>query len=132
MNCLRLVLAAFVVGGLALTVGADEKKPDKDNAKLLVGAWEAVKVDKEAGLPEGAVADFSKDGKLKVTFKDKDGKEQTMEGTYKVDGDKFTITMKNKDGEEKKKVINIKKISDDACTTTDEDGKAIEWKKKKS
>jgi uncharacterized protein (TIGR03066 family) len=128
MYAFRLMLAGFVVGTLALAAHADDKK---DNGKLLVGTWEATKVDDKAGLPQGAVVDFSKDGKFKVTFK-KDDKDQSHEGTYTVDGDKFTLNMKDKDGKEMKKVITIKKISDTECTTADEDGKTIEWKRKKS
>jgi uncharacterized protein (TIGR03066 family) len=126
MKVVRVFAVAIAVGALALAVGADDKKAD--NAKMILGAWEVTKADKDS-LPVGAVSDFSKDGKVKVTMK-KDGKEETHEGTYKVDGDKLTITFKDDKGGEKKLDITIKKCSDTECVT-ESDGKTIEWKKKK-
>src|SRR5438477_13005953 len=124
MDLVRGMLAGFVICALALVVSADEKKSsDKpENAKLLVGAWECTKSD-EGGSPVGMVADFGADGKLKVTFKNKDGTEgDTHEGTYKVDGNKFTMTMGKGSGEFKM-TITIKKISDAELVTEDEKGK---------
>ncbi len=127
MKTISLMASFIALGVLALAAGAEDKKDD--NAKNIVGAWEATKADKDAGVPVGAVADFSKDGKLKVTMK-KDGKEESHEGTYKVDGDKLVITFKLDDGKEKKLNITIKKCTETECVTED-DGKTIEWKKKK-
>jgi len=127
MNYLRLFVAAVVVGTLTVGVRADDKK--EDHAKLIVGKWEATKVDKDAGLPEGAVSEFFKDGKCKVTYK-MDGKEMSHDGTYTVEGDKLTINMKGSGSDEQKMVITIKKCSETECTT-ERDGKTIEWKRKK-
>ena len=132
MNLLRGIMCAVVLGTLALALRADDKKSsDKpDNAKLLVGSWECTKSD-EGGSPVGMVANFSKDGKIKVTFKNKDGSAgDSHEGTYKVDGDKFTITMGEGSGEFKM-VFTIKKISDTDLAIEDEKGKASQWNHKK-
>ncbi len=124
MNKLRLLVGGVVV--LALTVGARAEEK-KDNAKLLLGSWEATKAD-EGTLPVGAVVEFAKDGKMKVTIK-MDGKEVAHDGTFKLDGDKFTIAMKMGDNEVKH-TITIKKISDKELVTENEGGKGVTFKKK--
>jgi uncharacterized protein (TIGR03066 family) len=125
MNALRLLVAGAVVCVLSAGVQAEEKK---DNAKLLMGSWEATKAE-PGTLPIGAVVTFAKDGKMKVSAK-KDGKEESHEGTYKLDGDKFTITMKMGDNEVKL-TITIKKISDTELVTANDEGKVVEFKRKK-
>jgi uncharacterized protein (TIGR03066 family) len=123
---MRLLAAGAMLCVLALGVRAEDKKAD--NAKLLVGTWEVVKADKGT-VPVGSTVEFTKDGKMKVTHK-MDDKEQTIEGTYKVDGEKFSFELKMGD-EVRKKTITIKKISETEMTTADEDGKTVELKKKK-
>jgi uncharacterized protein (TIGR03066 family) len=125
MNALRMLVASVAVCALASGARAEEKKAD--NAKLLMGSWEATKVAPKT-LPVGAVVEFAKDGKMKVTEK-RDGKEETREGTYKVDGDKFTIKMKRGD-EVAEMVITIKKISDSELITANAEGAVVEFKKK--
>lgn len=124
MNVLRLMVASVMVFALSAGARAEEKKAD--NAKLLIGKWEAVKADPKT-LPVGATVEFAKDGKVKVTVKI-DGKEMSHEGTYKVDGDKFTLTMKMGDAENKL-TITIKKISDKELVTNSDNG-MVEFKKK--
>ena len=131
MNMLRLLVAGAVVCALTVGVRADEKKADDkkaDNAKLLVGAWEVAKAD-QGTVPVGSTVEFTKDGKIKVTHKQGD-KTETLEGTYKVDGDKFSFEIKVGDNVNKK-TITIKKISDTEMSTVDADGKTVELKKKK-
>jgi uncharacterized protein (TIGR03066 family) len=125
MTTMRLLAAGAMLCALTVGVRAEDKKAD--NAKLLVGAWEVVKADKGT-VEVGATVEFTKDGKMKVTHK-KDGKEEVGEGTYKVDGDKFKFKLKVGDNEFEK-TITIKKISETELSTTDEDGKAVEFKKK--
>src|SRR5438105_1659650 len=115
MNVLRLLVAGAVVCALTVAAGAEEKKAD--NAKLLVGSWEVVKADKGT-VDVGSIVEFTKDGKMKVTHK-KDGKEEVGEGTYKIDGEKFSFALKIGDNDVKK-TITIKKISETEMTTTDE------------
>ena len=125
MNVLRLLGAGVVDCVLALGVRAEEKA---DNAKLVVGKWEVVKADADS-LPVGAIVEMAKDGKVKVIMK-RDDKEVTHEGTYKVDGDKIVVTIKV-DDEEHKHTNKIKKISETELVIEHDDGKTIEFKKKK-
>ena len=126
MRTMRLLAAGALLCVLAHGVRAEDKKAD--NAKLLVGTWEVVKADKGT-VPVGSTVEFTKEGKMKVTHKEGD-KEESLEGTYKVDGDKFSFELKVGD-KVNKKTITIKKISETEMTTTDEDGKSVELKRKK-
>jgi uncharacterized protein (TIGR03066 family) len=128
MNALRLLVAGVMVVALTAGVRAEKKEEKKDNAKLLLGSWEATKA-AEGTLPVGAVVTFEKDGKFKTVGK-VDGKEETHGGTYTVDGDKFTLTMKQGDNV-MKLTITIKKISDTELVTASDDGKVVEFKRKK-
>jgi uncharacterized protein (TIGR03066 family) len=130
MNFVRVLFAGLVLCALALNAKTEDPRPDKssDNGKLLVGTWKATKADKDAGVPEGTVATFTKDGKFKVTF-EKDGKEEIHDGQYKVDGDKFSLMFK-KGSDDRELTITIKKLTDDELLT-EESGKRIEWQRKK-
>ena len=75
---------------------------------MLIGKWEVTKAE-EGTVPVGALLEFSKDGKIKATFK-KDGEEMKVEGTYKLVGDTLTVTMKEKE-EEKSDKVTITKLS---------------------
>src|SRR5262245_46124983 len=97
MRTLWLAVAGLVVLGLSTVVLAEDKKVD--NKEKLVGNWEVAKAD-EGTLPVGTVVSFGKDGKFKATGK-RDGQERTVEGTYTVEGEKFTIVMKEGDAERK-------------------------------
>jgi uncharacterized protein (TIGR03066 family) len=122
----RLILTAFVVASLSSSaLAADEKV---DVKKLLIGKWEAVKVD-ENTLPKGATVEFAADGKLKVIAK-KEGKDETVEGTYTVDGNSFTYKMKLGDLEHTAK-ITVKKISETELDTANAEGKGVLFKKVK-
>lgn len=121
MQILRIVLTAFVVAGIAAAVQAEEKKIDIK--KLLVGKWEAVKVDEGAGLPQGAVVEFKADGKLLVTPK-KDG--ETIEGTYTVEKDGFTANLK--DAMHK---ISVKKLTKTELEVTNDQDKTTTFNRVK-
>jgi uncharacterized protein (TIGR03066 family) len=122
MNILHLALATFVMAVLASASTAQDSK------KLLVGKWQAVKVD-EGTLPMGAVVEFSADGKLKVTMK-KGDKDDTVEGTYTVEAQSFTYKMTVM-GMEHSQKITIKKISETELDTANPDGKAVLFKRAK-
>jgi uncharacterized protein (TIGR03066 family) len=126
MHALRLLVGGLMVSALSVGVRADDKIADAD--KLLPGVWQATKADEQAGLNVGAVVVFGKDGKMKVTA-DKDGKDITVEGTYKVKGDKLDITLKLK--EEKQFTVTIRKLSADMLVTANDAGHVIEFKRKK-
>ena len=125
MNALKLFAVVAVVGLVGVATRAEEKP---DYAKLIVGKWEVAKAD-EGTVSKGAVIEFTKDGKIKATGK-KDDKEMTVEGTYKVEKDTFTLTMKVGE-KEHTQTITITKISDKELSTKDKDGKVVELKKVK-
>ncbi len=126
MNALRWMAAGLLVVGLAAAVRAADK-PDVSKEKL-AGTWEVTKAD-EGGPPTGAVIEFTKDGKLKVTHT-RDGKEETLEGTWTADGAKLTVAVKAKD-EERKHTVTVKKLTDTELAVQDEEGRNVEFKRKK-
>jgi uncharacterized protein (TIGR03066 family) len=123
MNVLKLLAALAVV----CLVGTGARADDKDTAKKLVGKWEVTKAD-EGTLPAGTTVEFTKDGKIMVTVKAGD-QDMTIEGTYKLDGDKFEIKFKMGD-QEHSNTITITKLTDAELHTKDKDGKVVETKKK--
>ncbi|MFL5338956.1 MAG: TIGR03066 family protein [Gemmataceae bacterium] len=125
MNAMRMLAVAAVVGLLAVGVRAEDKP---DTAKLIVGVWEVTKTE-EGGPPPGSTIEFTKDGKLKISAKMGD-QEFKIDGTYKLEGDKFTIMMKMGE-QEHTDTITIKKITKTEMSTTDKDGKVVELKKTK-
>ena len=122
MNALKYLAAAAVV----CLVGAGARADEKDYPKLIVGTWEVTAA--EEGVPKGAIIEFTKDGKITMTGK-KDDVEVKREGTYKVDGSKLTVTTEG----EGAKTTNIKitKLTDSEMTVESEEGKKVEFKKKK-
>jgi uncharacterized protein (TIGR03066 family) len=116
-------LALAIVGFAGSSLIGQEKK-EKSNKEKLVGVWEVTK--SASGIPAGAVFEFTKDGKLKISFK-ADGKDVNVEGTYTVDGD--TISSAGPKGEKPDK-NKIKKLTDTELITEDEKGKVDEFKKK--
>src|SRR5688500_4994824 len=125
MTALRLLAVGLVVGLLAAGGRADEKD---DYAKKVVGKWEVAKSD-PGTIPMGAVLEFLKDGKAKATAK-KDDVESTFDGTYKLDGKKLTLTMMIGE-KERTNVITIVKATDTEMTFESEDGKKVEFTRKK-
>jgi uncharacterized protein (TIGR03066 family) len=139
MNVLRLIFAGYLVAGLiglgALasvstpqaaaqgpTPAAKAEAPDKEK---LIGKWEVVKSD---DAPLGSILEITKDGKL--TFKVA-GKDQMIEGTYVVDGDKLLLTQKRPGGKERKDTFTITKLTDTDLWLKEEGRKrADEYKKK--
>lgn len=118
-----VAVAIVFVGG----VTADDKKVDP--AKL-VGKWELTKSE-SGNAPKGAIVEFKKDNKLAITI-DFNGKSLTLDGTYKVDGDKLTVTIKPPDGgKEDSDTDTIKSLTDDKLVLIDKDKKETELTKKK-
>jgi len=125
MNGARLLaIGAFVCLAGGLSRGDDKV----DYAKLIVGKWEVTKAD-PGTAPPGAIVEFTKDGKMKVTHKE-DDKDVSFGGTYKVEGKKVSMKFKIGD-DERAKTITITKISDKEMATKDEDDKVVELKRKK-
>ncbi len=132
MNAMRVLLAGAIVCLLGAVALADDKKDKKetksDNAKLIVGKWEVSKAD-EGTLPMGTMIEFTKDGKLILSFKVGE-QENKMEGTYKLKGDKFDIIFKMGDNEHTDEII-IKKLDDTTLSTANKEGKIVELTRKK-
>ena len=122
MNALKLLAAVAVVG----LVGAAARADEKDYPKQIVGKWEVVKSDE--GVPQGAILEFTKDGKIMMTGK-KDGQEVSREATYKLDGKKLTVTTGGDGG--KTTNLTITKLSDTEMAVESDDGKKVEMTKKK-
>jgi uncharacterized protein (TIGR03066 family) len=118
-----LVLALLVPAVLK----ADDKKDDKKNeetAAKLLGDWEITKSADDAAV--GALVTFDKDGKLliKITI---EGKEQKIEGTWKLD-EKGKLITESGGAED---TDTIKKLTADAMELENKDGKVTVMKKKK-
>ena len=80
-------------------------------------------------MPVGSVVELSKDGKAKATVKKRD-RQEWLEGTYKLDGDKIMINAVTQDKEEIKRTATIKKITDTDLVVENEKGETLELKKK--
>jgi uncharacterized protein (TIGR03066 family) len=93
----------------------------KSNADLIVGKWELTKGE---GAPPGTEMEFTKDGKVKVSMKVGE-KGVSLEGTYKVEGDKLTVTMMDKTDSD-----TIKTLNDTTLVMEDSKGKTAELKRK--
>jgi uncharacterized protein (TIGR03066 family) len=122
MNVLKYVSVAAVVCLIGPIARAEDKP---DYAKLIVGKWEVTKAAPDT-VPEGAIVEFTKDGKLTASFKKGDNTE-SVEGTYTLDGDKI----KTKIGDQERETITIVKISQTEMSTKDKDGKEVVLKRKK-
>src|SRR5262245_31750669 len=124
MNALaKVTLALAVVVAAGVARGEDKKEIDKNK---VIGTW---KVTKSEGAPPDAVIEFTKDGKLIVTF-EINGEKKTLEGTYKLNGDKLETAIKIGDMK-MTDTDTIKAISDDKMSLVDKDGKATELEKVK-
>jgi uncharacterized protein (TIGR03066 family) len=122
---LQLALAGVLAFGAA-AVAADDKKDDK--AAKLVGTWE---VTKGESLPPGSIAEFTKDGKLKLTVKDGDKVVLSAEGTYKIDGDSLTVKLKDPNGKDHEETMKVKSLTDKELVTFDDNKKTDTFKKTK-
>ena len=128
MGMLRLMATGLLAVGMVVAARAEDKKADAKDK--IVGVWEVVKADKTEGVPPvGTVIEFTKDGKMKVTHKNKEGKEETAEGTYTIDGQKLMVTIKFGD-KEAKHTVTLKKLTDTELVGEGEKGTA-EFKRKK-
>jgi uncharacterized protein (TIGR03066 family) len=114
----------FVAGSMTEATGGDKKK-SATNAEKIIGKWEVTKGE----VPAGSLVEFTKDGKLKFTIKMK-GKDISLEGTYKVEGDKLKSTMKVGD-KEVTDTDTIKTLNETMLILEDTKGKVAEFKRKK-
>ena len=125
---MKRVLAAVAVA-IVFVAGASADDKKIDPAKL-VGKWELTKSE-SGNAPKGALIEFMKDNKMTITV-DFNGKSLTLNGTYKVDGDKLTVTIKPPDGgKEDSDTDTIKSLTDDKIVLIDKEKKETELTKKK-
>ncbi len=127
MSALRLLTVSLLVLGMSVGLRAEEKKVVVTKEKL-IGTWEAVKVD-EKTLPVGSVLTLMKDGKLTLLVNE-EGNKQEVKGTWTVTGDKVTATLMVEDREIKHEVT-VTKLTDTEVTIANNQGKSVEFKKKK-
>jgi uncharacterized protein (TIGR03066 family) len=115
---MRALIGMGVVLVIVCAAGAaDEKKEEAIDAKKLLGKWEP----KEPKKGEEFVLEFAKDGKMVVSGT-LDGKPQTLEGSYKIDGAKLSFELKAT-GETIKETIVVLKLTDEELEARDKDGK---------
>ena len=112
--------ALGVLMAACCVLSADDKKDEKIDAKKLVGKW-TPKDEKNKKGADSIVIEFTKDGKATVRAS-RDGKDFTLEGTYKLDGNKLTTTMKLGDME-RMQTRTISKLTDTELVSSDDKGK---------
>jgi uncharacterized protein (TIGR03066 family) len=128
LGCTVLTLAIVILVGSGRVNSATAAK-EKTNAEKIVGVWEMTKVPKD--VPKGSTAEFTKDGKVKMTFKIGD-KTLEPQGTYKVEGDKLITTIKGPDGNEHTDTGTIKTLTNTTLVIRDSKTKEeAEFKRKK-
>jgi len=125
MKLHHLATALFLVLGLVVMAWAADKK-DLDKEKLL-GKWECTEGPEHA---KGATVEFLKDGKGKVTHKDKDGKDVTEDFTYACDGDSVKVTHKGENGKEVTSAHKITTLTAKEMVAENDKGEVMKFKKK--
>jgi uncharacterized protein (TIGR03066 family) len=118
---------SVAVLGVMMAVFAGSARAEDDNAKKIVGTWELTKAGSD--LPVGTTVEFTKD--LKLTAIIKDGKDEKVTGTYKIDKDKISVKVTVNGQMLEEKTATIKKLTDDALEIEDDDKKIDVFKKKK-
>jgi uncharacterized protein (TIGR03066 family) len=122
MNAVRLTVAGLLVLGLTVLAGAQGEGGKKGSVKdRLVGTWQVVK---GKGLPTGARVEFTKDGTMLISAKDKEGKAHSLKATYTVEGSAFKMTLKRGD-EERTQTIKITKVNDKELITEGPKGETL-------
>ncbi len=120
-------LFAFALLAAVVLVPVGRCADVQDPAKQIVGKWEITKSEEETLV--GSTVEFTKDGKFSAKVKI-DDKDVTLEGTYKVDGNKLNtkMTVENEVMEESE---TITKLTDDLLELTNKDKKVTVLKRKK-
>ena len=132
MRLLAACLAAAVGTALAASAAPVPQGKEKSTAEKLAGRWELVR--SSQGTPEGltALVEFTKDGKMTVTFtpKEKGAETIVLKGKFKVvEEKKIDYTLDTGEGGMKQEVLTINKLTDDELVTTDPDGIKEEFKR---
>ncbi len=119
---MRAFVGTLMVLALAGFAGAADEKYD---IKMLLGKWEPVDGKKDGS----ATIEFADKGKLTIIVEFM-GKNETVEGGYKLDGDKLEITIAFA-GKEKKETLSVTKLTDMELVTKTSGGKVETLKRKK-
>jgi uncharacterized protein (TIGR03066 family) len=125
MKLHHVATALVLVLGLVVTARAADKK-DVDKEKLL-GKWECT------DGPErliGCTVEILKDGKGKVTHKNKDGKEVTEDFTYAIDGDSVKVTHKGEGGKDVTSAYKVLSLTDKEMLGQDDKCEYAKFKRK--
>lgn len=120
---------AGVALGLVVAVAAGGPADDKGgkiDAKKLVGKWEPKEQKKDARI----TIEFTKDGKMNITAA-RDGKEDKVVGSYKLEGDQLAIHLKVGE-KEAKDTVTVTKLTDDEWEGKGKDGKLESFKRVKA
>src|SRR5579859_1308146 len=103
--------AVFAMFAVALIGSSARAADEKEPKELIAGVWEITYSDSPDVIPIGTKLDFA-DGKLKLTAKDKDGKEFTRAvGTYKLDKGYLLVTEKEGDKPDKGRICLLNKTA---------------------
>jgi uncharacterized protein (TIGR03066 family) len=111
---MRVILGLALLAVMGLAAGANARADDKDvkiDAKKLIGKW-TPKEEKEKFTVE-----FMKDGKMKLNLGD-----MSLDGTYKLEGNKLALTIKFGDKEEKMNRVITKVTDTEIVSRKDEEG----------
>ena len=113
-----LSLFCFATGWLT---AAPVPKQRLSTTEQLVGTWKLTKSDTDNAGGYTFTVEFSKDGKMKAQYMFNDST-QTIEGTFKADGNKIEYTLGDR-GE----TLTIEKITEDELIVIDPEKKKEEF-----
>jgi uncharacterized protein (TIGR03066 family) len=102
-----MMIAVLAVGLWSLSSSVRAADENKD---LILGVW-VITYSDAMEVPLGTKLEFTTDGKLKLTAKDKDGKDETKEIGYKLEKDYIVLTGKDGSKNDKGRICLLNKSS---------------------
>ncbi len=117
------VLAGIAVAITCFVLGSTHAGEKKEFENKIVGLWVVTKSD---DTPAGSSVEFTKDGKLILIQKGKEGK--PLEAKYKVEGDKLTTT-RTENGKMEINIHTIQSLTETTLITLSNKGKRDELKR---
>lgn len=115
---MRWLPGTFLCCLAGVLASSDDQAAEPTPQNKLIGTWEVTK--SESDWPVGAILEFTRDGKLKVTTRNS-GKELMTESLYTRDGEKLTTTGAKGD----KESLRIVKLTDFELVTEGGIGKGV-------
>jgi len=100
---------------LLMSIAASAADDKLDGAKIM-GKWEL----KQANAKSRVVVAFAKDGMMSMTVEES-GKSKTVDGVYRLDGNRLTIALRAGAKDDTQK-LTVKKLTDTELVTADEKG----------